>query len=154
MDLGIAHLAVRQVLAYLMQTYARVSLTGLTANRSRMVQPFDFSQPIETLFKRMEDGNRYAIHGQDPFTQQQLMNMTLQVIQQAGAYTLDMREWNQLPAANKNWMFLKTFFINAQRLRNKSGIGAAEAGFVNNVERFGDAVEELRALLLSSTSTL
>jgi hypothetical protein len=48
---------------YLKETYGFINPTQLAENYNKMVAPINFQDPIETLFKQIEDGVRYANAG-------------------------------------------------------------------------------------------
>jgi hypothetical protein len=53
----------------LKQTYGFINPTQLAENYNKMTAHFNFQDPIETLFKQIEDGVRYANAGVQPYTE-------------------------------------------------------------------------------------
>jgi hypothetical protein len=49
-----------EILMHLKQTYGFINPTQLAENYNKMNAPINFQDPIETLFKQIEDGVRYA----------------------------------------------------------------------------------------------
>ena len=74
-NLCIAHVTLQELSAYLLVTYELITVSDLEANRSNMVTPFNFTEPIEMLFSKIECKQRYATDSRDPFTLIQLSKM-------------------------------------------------------------------------------
>jgi hypothetical protein len=55
-----------EILMHLKQTYGFLNPTQLGENYNKMPAPINFQDPIETLFKKNEDGVRYANAGAQP----------------------------------------------------------------------------------------
>jgi hypothetical protein len=56
-----------EILMHLKQTYGLINPTQLAENYNKMTAPINFQDPIETLFKKIEDGVRYANAGAQPY---------------------------------------------------------------------------------------
>jgi hypothetical protein len=54
-----ANCLVIEVIMHLKQTYGFINPTQLADNYNKITAPIDFQDPIETLFKKIEDGVRY-----------------------------------------------------------------------------------------------
>jgi hypothetical protein len=52
-----------EILMHFKQTYVFINPTQLAENYNKMTAPINFQDPIETLFKKIEDGVRYANAG-------------------------------------------------------------------------------------------
>jgi hypothetical protein len=52
-----------EILMHLKQTYGFINATQLAENYNKMTAPINFQDPIETLFKKIEDGVRSANTG-------------------------------------------------------------------------------------------
>jgi hypothetical protein len=52
-----------EIFMHLKQTYGFINPTQLAENYNKMTAPINFQDPIETLFKQIEDGVRYANAG-------------------------------------------------------------------------------------------
>ena len=77
-NLGMDHMTVQELFAYLLVSYGMITVTDLEADRSNIVSPFNFVDPIKMLFSKLERGKQYATDGRDPFSVIQLRNMALQ----------------------------------------------------------------------------
>jgi hypothetical protein len=53
-----------EIIMHLKQIYGFINPTQLVDNYKEMTVPINFQHPIETMFKQIEDGVRYAtLHG-------------------------------------------------------------------------------------------
>jgi hypothetical protein len=55
-----------EILMHLKQTYGFINPTQLADNYNKMTAPIKFQDPIESLFKKIEDSVRYANAGMQP----------------------------------------------------------------------------------------
>jgi hypothetical protein len=62
--------------------------------------PNNFQDPIETLFKQIEDGVRYANAGMQPYMETQYMNTVILLILNTGAIPDACREWQRRTPVN------------------------------------------------------
>jgi hypothetical protein len=61
--LGYAGVTVRELVQYIIHTYSRIDPTQLSDCYTKMTCTYDLQDPIETLFKQIDDGVRYALVG-------------------------------------------------------------------------------------------
>jgi hypothetical protein len=69
----------------LKQTYGFINPTQLAENYNKMTAPINFQDPIETLFKQIEDGVCYANDGAQPYMEAQYVNIAFLLILNTGA---------------------------------------------------------------------
>jgi hypothetical protein len=71
-----ANLSALEILMHLKQTYGFINPMQLAENYNKMTAaPINFQDPIEKLFKKIEDGVRYANAGMQPYMEAQYVNM-------------------------------------------------------------------------------
>jgi hypothetical protein len=58
-----------------------------------MTAPINFQDPIETLFKQIEDGIRYDSAGLQPYMEAQYVNIAFLLILNKGAVPEACRKW-------------------------------------------------------------
>jgi hypothetical protein len=58
---------------------------------------------IETLFKQIEDGVRYANAGAQPYTEAQYVNIAFPLILNTGAIPDACRDWQRRTPMNQTW---------------------------------------------------
>jgi hypothetical protein len=66
-----ANRSVLEILVHLKQTYGFINPTQMDENYNKMMAPVNFQDPIETLFKQIEDGVRYTNAGMQPYMEAQ-----------------------------------------------------------------------------------
>jgi hypothetical protein len=69
-----------EILMHLKQTYGFINPTQLAENYNKMTAPINFQDPIETLFKQIEDGVLYANAGMQPYMEAQYFNIAFLLI--------------------------------------------------------------------------
>jgi hypothetical protein len=68
-----------------------------------MTAPINFQDPIETLFKQIEDGVRYANAGVQPYMEAQYVNIAFLLIFNTGAIPDACRDWRRRTPMNQTW---------------------------------------------------
>jgi hypothetical protein len=81
------------ILMHFKQTYGFINPTQLVENYNKMIAPINFQDPIETLFKQIEDGVRYANAGMQPYMEAQYVNIAFLIILNTGAIPDACRDW-------------------------------------------------------------
>jgi hypothetical protein len=92
-----------EILMHLKQTYGFINPTQLTENYNKMTAPINFQDPIETLFKQIEDGVRYANTGAQPYMEAQYVNIAFLLILNTCAIPDACRDWQRRTPMNQNW---------------------------------------------------
>jgi hypothetical protein len=69
----------------LKQTYGFINPTQLAGNYNKMTEPINFQDPIETLFKLIDDIMHYANAGMQPYMDAHYVNIAFLLILNTGA---------------------------------------------------------------------
>eukprot|EP00957_Ditylum_brightwellii_P038333 2897799-Ditylum_brightwellii.AAC.2 len=93
-----------------------------------MLTPIDPHHPIALLFKQLEDGQKFAVSASMPFTNDQLIMYTDQLILGTGQYNNMYRMWMTTPAP-KTYQMLKTHFTAEYQLLNRMKYTTHAAGY-------------------------
>jgi hypothetical protein len=103
-----------------------------------MTAPINFQDPIETLFKQIEDGVRYANGGAQPYTEAQYMNIYFLLILNTGAIPDACRDWHRRTPMNQTWEDFRREFARSQREQRIISSTASGAGYhtANVAEHF------------------
>jgi hypothetical protein len=104
-----------------------------------MTAPINFQDPIETLFKKIEDGVRYANAGAQPYMEAQYVNIAFLLILNTGAIPDACRECQRRTPMNQTWAEFRREFARAQREQmiissTASGAGYHTANVAENYE--------------------
>jgi hypothetical protein len=92
-----------EILMRLKQTYGFINPTQLAENYNKMTAPINFQDPIKTLFKQIEDGDRYANAGAQPYMKAQYVNIAFLLILNTGAIPDACRDWQRCTPMNQTW---------------------------------------------------
>jgi len=110
---GFSNVTTLDILNHLYSSYGRIKATDLKTNTESMSTPWDPSNPIENLFKQIEDGQHYANCGHVPFSDQQLVNIGCNLVNDTGAMTKACKDWVKLPLNDRTWLHFKHHFSAA-----------------------------------------
>jgi hypothetical protein len=114
----------------LFETYSNITAVDLEINFEHMHRAWDPQQPVETLFKQIQDCADYSEAGGVPIGLSQQINVGYAKIFATGHFMSACRRWNEKPAAEKTWTHFKSHFAAAHRQHKQmQGETAAHAGF-------------------------
>jgi hypothetical protein len=113
----------------LKQTYGFINPTQLAENYNKTTAPINFQDPIETLFKKIEDGVRYDNAGAQPYMEAQYVNIDFLLILNTGAIHDACRGWQRRTPMNQAWAEFRREFARAQREQQIIPITASGAGY-------------------------
>jgi hypothetical protein len=68
-----------------------------------MTAPINFQDPIETLFKQIEDGVRYDNASAQPYMEAQYVNIAFLIILNTGEIPDACHDWQRRTPMNQNW---------------------------------------------------
>jgi hypothetical protein len=127
---GYAKISARDMLDHLFKTYSNITAVDLEINFEHMRRAWDPHQPVETLFKQIQDCADYSEAGGVPIGPSQQINVGYAKIFATGHFMSACLHWNDKPAAEKTWTHFKSHFAAAHRQHKQmKGETAAHAGF-------------------------
>jgi hypothetical protein len=94
-----------------------------------MTAPINFQDPIETLFKQIEDGVCYANAGAQPYMEAQYVNIDFLLILNTGAIPDACRDWQRRTPMNQTWAEFRREFARAQMEQRIISSFASGAGY-------------------------
>jgi hypothetical protein len=110
---GYANTSARDMLDRLFDTYGNITSVDLEINFQHMHRGWDPQQPVETLFKQIQDCANYSEAGGVPIGPSQQINVGYENIFATGHFMSACRRWNEKPAAEKTWTHFKYHFTAA-----------------------------------------
>jgi hypothetical protein len=129
-----------EILVHLKQTYGFINPTQLAENYNKMAAPINFQDPIEKLFKQIEDGVRYANAGMQPYMEAKCVNIAFLLILNTGAIPDACRDWQLHTSVNQTWADFRREFARAQREQRIISSTASGAGYhTANVAEYYEA---------------
>jgi hypothetical protein len=94
-----------------------------------MTAPINFQDPIQTLFKQIEDGVRYANSGSQPYMEEQYVNGDFLLFLNTGAIPDTCRDWQRRTPMNQTWAEFRREFSRSQREQRIISSTASGAGY-------------------------
>jgi hypothetical protein len=127
---GYANISARDMLDHLFETYSNITSVDLEINLEHMRRAWDPQQPVETLFKQIQDCDDYSEAGGVPIGPSQQINVGYAKVFATWHFMSACRRWNEKPAAEKTWTHFKSPFAAAHRQHKQiQGETAANAGY-------------------------
>jgi hypothetical protein len=127
---GYANIPARGMLDHLFETIGNITAVDLEINFEHMRLAWDPQQPVETLFKQIQDCADYSEAGGVLIGHPQQINFRYAKIFATGHFMSACRRWNEKPTADKTWTHFKSHFAAAHRQHKQmQGKSAATAGY-------------------------
>lgn len=102
------------LLAYLFRRYGNVTQVTLDKEEQKVKNmTYLLTDPINNVFQAVQDLGQLADAAENPFSDRQLLETGLHIIQNTHDFELAQIQWNQKPPADKTWVNFKTHFVNA-----------------------------------------
>jgi nucleoside 2-deoxyribosyltransferase len=148
------------MLDHLFETYDNITAVDLEINFEHMRQAWDPHQPVETLFKQIQDYADYSDAGGVLIGHPQQINVGYAKIFATGHFMNACRRWNEKPAAEKTWTHFKSHFAAAHRQHKQiqgesaatSGYHSANAAVTQNEDQMAEATIGALANLVTATA--
>jgi hypothetical protein len=127
---GYANISTRDMLDHFFETYGNITPVDLEINFEHMRRAWDPQQPVETLFKQIQDCTDYSEAGGVLIGHPQQINVGYATIFATGHFMSACRRWNEKPAAEKTSTHFKSHFAAAHRHHKQmQGESAATAAY-------------------------
>jgi hypothetical protein len=127
---GFANISARDMLDHLFGTYSNITAVDLEINFEHMHRFWDPQQPVEALFKQIQDCADYSEAGGVLIGHPQKINVGYAKIFATGHFMSACSRWNEKPLADKTWAQFKAHFSSAHRQHKQmQGESAATAGY-------------------------
>jgi hypothetical protein len=127
---GYTNISARGMLDHLFETYANITAVNLEINIENMRRAWDPQQPVETLFKQIQDCANYSEAGGVLIGHPQQINVGYAKTFATCHFMRACRRWNEKPTADKTWTQFKSHFTAAHRQHKKiQGESSATAGY-------------------------
>jgi hypothetical protein len=118
-----------EILMHLKQTYGFINPSQLAENYNTMTAPINLQDPIETLFKQIEDGVRYTNAGAQPYMEAQYANIAFLLILNTGAIPDACCDWQRRTPMNQTWADFCREFDRSKREQRIISSTASGAGY-------------------------
>jgi len=126
---GFANITLRDLLAYCMATYGKISPADIAHNEMQIRAPWNADTPFELMIEQIEDAQEYAEDARQPFTAPQILNTAYNLVYNTGSYFDECKTWNAKANADKTWDNFKAHFLEAQDNLRMQQTTSQRAGF-------------------------
>jgi hypothetical protein len=128
--MGYANISARGMLDHLIEIYGNITAVNLEINFENIRPAWDPQQPVETLFKQIQDCADYSEAGGVLVGNPQQINVGYAKIFATGHFMSACRRWSEKPTAEKTWTQFKSHFAAAHRQHKQMQVEyAATAGY-------------------------
>jgi hypothetical protein len=135
------------MLDHLFDTYGNITAVDLEINFEHMRQAWNPQQPVETLFKQIQDCADYSEAGGVLIGHPQQINVGYAKIFATDHFMRAYRRWNEKPPAEKTWTQFKSHFAAAHRQHKQmqeesaatTGYHSENAAVTHNEDRMAAA---------------
>jgi hypothetical protein len=157
---GFANISARAMIDHLFTTYGNITTVDLENTFEHMRRAWDPQQPVEFLFKQIQDCANYSEAGGVLIGHPQQINVVYAKIFATGHFMSACRRWNEKPLAEKTWAQFKAHFSSAHRQHKKmqgefaatSGYHSANAAVGKTEEQMAESTIGVLANLTTSTA--
>jgi hypothetical protein len=150
---GYANISARDMLDHLFETYSNITAVDLEINFEHMRRAWDPQQPVESLFKQIQDCAEYSEAVLIGHPQQ--INVGYAKIFATGHFMSACRLWNENHAMEKNWTQFKSHFAAAHRQHKQmQDESAATAGYHSANAAVGHTEDQMAEATIGALSNL
>jgi hypothetical protein len=154
------NISARYMLDHLFETYRNITAVDLEINFEHMCRAWDPQQPVESLFKQIQDFADYSEAGGVLIGHPQQINVGYATIFATGHFMSACGRWNEKHTIEKNWTQFKSHFAAAHRqykqIQGESaatvGYHAANAAATHNEDQMAEATIGALANLATATA--
>jgi len=127
-DFGFTDVLPSTMLTHLKDTYGQISRDDIEANRQKLSMDLNVDEPIEALWLRLKEIQRFAVAANEPITDATVIRLTLPIFEKTGVFGTVTEKWRDRPDAEWTFVNFKTHFEkgNKERLRK---LTAKTAGY-------------------------
>jgi hypothetical protein len=126
---GYSNISAKDMLDHHFDTYGNITAVDLEINFERMRRAWDPQQPVEPLFKQIQDCADYSEAGGVLIGHPQQINVGYAKIFATGHFMSACHRWNENHLIEKTWTQFKSHFAAAHRQHKQmQGESAATAG--------------------------
>jgi hypothetical protein len=157
---GYANISARHMLDHLFSAYGNITTVNLEINFEHMRRAWDPPQPVESLFKQIQDCTDYSEAGGVLIGHPQQINVCDAKIFATGHFMSACRRWNEKHAIEKTWTQFKSHFAAAHRQHKQmqgesdatDGSHSANAAVGQTEDRMAEATIGALANLATATA--
>lgn len=155
-EMGFADVSAQNMLAHLVTRYGSVTGNDIELNRNRLSTTWDPDEPIENVWTRISEVQRYAIRAGIPIHDTAVITLTLAVFTKSGVLDWAIKTWRRKNEAEQTLDHFIEFFTDENKER-KNDVTAATAGFhganAATIDGISGITDQLAAASITSSAT-
>jgi hypothetical protein len=152
---GFANISAREMLDHLFMTYGNITAVDLENSFEHMRQAWDPHQPVESLFKQIQDCTDYYAAGDVIIRHPQQIDGVYAKIFATGHFMSACRKWNEKPNIEKTWSQFKAHFAAAHRQHKQmQGESAAASGYHEANADVGQTEDQMAKATIGALANL
>jgi hypothetical protein len=152
---GFSNISARDMLYHLFSTHGSITDVDLEINFEHMRRAWDPKQPVESLFKQIQDCADYSEASGVLIVHPQQINVGYAKIFSTGHFMSAYRRWNEKHLIEKTWTQFNFHFAAARYQHKKmQGESAATAGYHSANADVGQTEDQLAKATIGALSNL
>jgi hypothetical protein len=125
---GFADITPEAMLTHLKDEYGSIEPDNLEANRARLSHDWNPDEPIESLWLRIQEVQRYASKGREPITDDTVLRLLLPVLEKTGVFIHATTMWRDEDPITATLATFKAHFTHAYKEHHRQ-LTAQLAGY-------------------------
>jgi hypothetical protein len=152
---GFAKISASDMLDHLFSTYGNITAVDLEINFEHMRRAWDPQQPVESLFKQIQDCADYSEAGSVLIGHPHQIKVGYAKIFSAGHFMSACRRWNEKHIIEKTWAQFKSHFAAAHRqYKQMQGESAAIARYHSANAAVGKTEDQMAEATIGALANL
>jgi hypothetical protein len=152
---GLTNISARAMLDHIFTTYGNITAVDLENNFEHMHRAWDPQQPVESLFKQIQDCAEFLETGGVLIGHPQQINGGYAKIFATGHFMIACCRWNEKTLTGKIWAQFKAHFSAAHRQHKQmQGESASTAGYHSANAAVGQTEEQMAEATIGALANL
>jgi hypothetical protein len=154
---GYANISARDMLDHFFGTYVNITAVDMEINFEHMRRSWDPQQPVEFLFKQIQDCADYSEAGGVLIGHPHQINVGYAKIFETGHVMSGCRRWNEKPLTDKTWAQFKAHFSAAHRQHKQMQMqveSSATAGYHSTKAAVGQTEDQMAEATIGALANL
>jgi hypothetical protein len=152
---GYSNISARDMLDHIFKTYGNITAVNLEINFEHMRRAWDPQQPVESLFKQIQDCADYSEAGGVLIRHPQQINVGYAKIFAIGHFMSACPRWNEKHVIEKTWTQFKSHFAAAHcQHKQMQGESAATAGYHSTNDAVGHTEDQMAEATIGALANL
>ena len=154
-DFGFTDVLPSTMLTHLKSTYGQISCDDIEFNCQKLSTDLNVDDPIETLWLRLKEIQRFALAANEPITDDTVIQLTLPIFEKTGVFGTVTEKWRDRPDEDWTLTNFKTHFEkgNKERVRKLMAKTAGYHGANSAMPATTNSVNTLPTTIITDTAS-